>query len=67
MPGGYTQHIGVDSPDGGDTGVYAGLYGLYNYMLGAASHSQKQTCVMAVSLSQISESMVKCIYNSHTI
>ena len=33
MPGGYTQHIGVDSPDGGDTGVYAGLYGLYNYML----------------------------------
>jgi len=34
MPGGYTQHIGVDSPDGLYAGVYAGLYGLYNYMLG---------------------------------
>ena len=33
----------------------------------AVSHLQKQTCVIVVSLSQISESMVKCIYNSHTI
>lgn len=34
MPGGYTQHIGIDSPDGVYAGVDTSVYRPGNYMLG---------------------------------